>query len=129
MTWSEAVRWTHPHHPRTPPPGPGFGERLLETAFWTDRAGVAHPLTEMSDDYLWAVLGYLRWYAPQIRALLDDADRTEQLPLALWLTSQPIWGAVACELVRRTELGHPADAMQRLLDAGPVPWETADAGS
>ena len=129
MTWPEAVRWTHPRHPRTPPPGPGFGERLLETAFWTDRAGVAHPLTDMSEDYLCAVLGYLRWYAPQIRELVDEEDEADQLPLALWLTAQPIWGAIACELVRRAVLDHPAEAMGRLLAVGPVPWETADASS
>lgn len=83
----------------------------------------------MDDDYLWAVLGYLRWYAPQFRALADSQEDIEEVRLGLWLVAQPIWGAVACELVRRGRIGHPGEAMQRLLASVPVPWVVADARS
>lgn len=118
----------HPRPPQTPPPGPGFAERLDGTEIWTDRFGQAHRLGEMSDDYLWAVLGYLRWYAPQVRDLVEPAESAEGVPLMLWLTSQPIWRAVACELVRRRLIRLPTEAMARLMASGPVPWETGDGG-
>jgi hypothetical protein len=88
--------------------------------------GTVHQLTEMSTEYLWAVLGYLRWYAPQVRSLVDD-DLADPAALRTWLTGQPIWGAVACELVRRGVIEHPAAAMEGLASAGPVPWEVGNA--
>lgn len=120
---SDADGARHPHPPQTPPPGLGFEERLAEREIWTDRFGVAHRLEEMADDYLWAVLGYLRWYAPEIRSLRPDGDAVAEVPLRLWLEMQPIWGAIACELVRRGAVGHPSLAMERLMVNGPVPWE------
>jgi hypothetical protein len=123
VSWSEAVRWTHPRHPQAPPPGPGFEGRLEEREIWTDRSGVMHRLDEMSDDYLWAVLGYLRWYAPEIRSLVPDDERLDALPIANWLEMQPVWGAIACELVRRALIDRPSDALAALVASGPVPWE------
>ena|GEM_PF-4062724 len=119
----------HPRPPLTPPPGDGFAGRLNEREVWTDRFGAVHQLADMDDDYLWAVLGYLRWYAPQIRALAEGEEQAGEVPLGLWLVGQPLWGAVACELVRRGLIGHPGEAMQRLLASGQVPWEVTNAAS
>lgn len=122
----EAVGTGHPRTPQTPAPGRGFEERLSEREVWADRFGIRHRIDEMAEEYLWSVLGYLRWYAPEIRALTLDVEDS-QIGLTPWLEMQPIWGAIACELVRRGIIACPAQAMEHLVASGPVPWEADEA--
>jgi len=89
--------------------------------------GVVRPIAALTTEHLWAILGYLRWYAP---TLMSSAEMRDPIPTATvraWLVGRPVWTGIAKELLRRAEI--PADApssdsaWRRLERTGAVPWE------
>lgn len=119
------VQLEHPHQPLVGPPGPGFAARLERTDTWVTAVGLEIPVNELTRAHAWNILGYLRWYAPEVRASAGEgAD--ESLPLVTWLTYQPMWGAIACHLVQIGEIAAPWQAYERLAAMGPMAWEERD---
>jgi hypothetical protein len=106
-------------HPNAGPPGPHFLNSLRNSE-WTTAAGLSLPIHKMSTAHLWNVLGYLRWYAPEIVAKVPDAADLSRHAV---ITSQPIWAAICRELVIREEIEHREDALSYLLSGGETPWE------
>jgi hypothetical protein len=94
---------------------------------WMSADGVVRPIAALTTEHLWAILGYLRWYAP---ALMSSAGMREAMsPVATraWLVGRPVWTGIAKELLGRAEI--PADApssdsaWRGLERSGAVPWE------
>jgi hypothetical protein len=119
-----AAQLEHPHEPLVGPPGPGFAVQLRRTDIWTTAIGIEIPVNELSIEHAWNILGYLRWYAPQVRASAGD-DGTDAIDLVAWLTYQPMWGAIACHLVQRGEITAPWEAYEHLAVMGRMVWEEA----
>jgi len=106
-------------HPNAGRPGPHF-LRSLRNSEWTTALGISLPIYDMSTAHLWNVLGYLRWYAPEIVAQVPDAAGLSRHEV---ITSQPIWASICAELVARGEIEHRGDALPHLLSGGETPWE------
>lgn len=126
MTHRSAGGVSHLHRPDAGSPDEGMAERLEWPDRWMSANGHFWPLRTMSTAHLWAVLGYLRWFAPALAAtvappIVSPADIRD------WLVGRPVWIGIAEELARRSEIsGELASARlaaARLEAAGPVQWE------
>lgn len=107
--------------PAMPAPGSIFLSELTRTTDWKTGDGRVLKLKDMETDHLWSVLGYMRWFAPQIAEL----DGRPGGPLTAYLTSRPIWQAIANELIRRGLITSPGQAIWRLRRDGRLAWESA----
>ncbi len=105
--------------PRVGPPGPGFFLRLRKSN-WTDADRTVWAIHEMTTAHLWAVLGYVRWYTPEIAIEITDFGVLKPKTL---ITRQPVWLSIAGELVSRGEIKNRAAAWSKLQEAGDTPWE------
>jgi bifunctional DNA-binding transcriptional regulator/antitoxin component of YhaV-PrlF toxin-antitoxin module len=121
----------HPYLPLAGPPDDHMAERLTWPDRWMSADGVVRPLGDMTTDHLWAVLAYLRWYAPELLTKPDAPVVLDPSALRQGLVDQPIWGAIAIELRRRGEISRSGSAghlaLRRLQQEGPVPWEMSEA--
>jgi hypothetical protein len=118
----------HPYPPLEGPPDEGMLERLQWSNRWMSADGAIRSIKAMSIGHLWAVLGYLRWYAVGL-AIGHGTEPSELAAPSVrrWLIDRPIWRAIAGELRRRGEIYLPRDsaelAMHHLEEQGAVPWE------
>jgi hypothetical protein len=125
---AEALGSIHPYPPTKGPPDEDMRQRLHWSNRWMSADGAIRSMEAMLTGHLWAVLGYLRWYAVE----LAIGRGTEPGDLAApnvrrWLSGRPIWRAIAGELRRRGEIYLPSGsadlAMHHLEEQGAVPWE------
>ena len=105
--------------PKAGQPGYWF-IRSLHDSEWTTADGVRMAIPEMTTAHLWNVLGYLRWYAPQVAVQVPDRDSLSNLEV---ISSQPIWASICTELIERGEINRREEALARLLAGGETPWE------
>ena len=110
-----------------PPPGDNMLTQLLQDQQWTDQHGQSRSLLLMNTEHLWRVLGYLRWYAAELRGLATVSLAREELSTRNWLITLPLWRAISLELRRRSEMRRAAEAIDLLESAGAVPWESESA--
>jgi hypothetical protein len=108
-------------HPNAARPGPGF-IRSLHDSEWTTAGGKRMAIPDMTTAHLWNVLGYLRWYAPQVAEQVPDRAG---LSLIEVVTSTPIWASICTELMARGEISRRKDALPRLRAGGETEWERA----
>jgi hypothetical protein len=106
-------------HPNAARPGPGF-LRHLHDSEWTVANGTRVAVPDMTTTHLWNVLGYLRWYAPQVAEQIPDRDG---LGILESVTSTPIWASICTELIERGEIGRREDALAHLRAGGETAWE------
>ena len=117
--------------PKAPAPGTAIVAHLYRTADWWSDDGVTHRLEDMETSHLWAVAGYLRWYAPALATLVAEARPKAPQPTALdtfgistWLENLPIWTAIAAALVKRGALVRADLLLETARIDGPIaPWE------
>jgi len=107
--------------PVASPPGSHFLP-WLRNSDWRSSSGKIFAIPEMSTEHLWNVLGYLRWHAEDLLPIVPDA---ESMTPDEMISAQPIWHAIARELVARKELPTKEDLWPILRSAGEVPWERA----
>jgi bifunctional DNA-binding transcriptional regulator/antitoxin component of YhaV-PrlF toxin-antitoxin module len=112
----------HPYLPLAGPPDDHMAERVTWPDRWMSADGVVRPLGEMTTDHLWAVLGYLRWYGPELLTKPSAPVALDPSALRQGLVDLPIWGAIAIELRRRGEISRSGsagrNALRRLQVAG-----------
>lgn len=116
----------HPHPPAAGVPDIGMAERLEWPDRWLSADGTLWPIPTMSTGHLWNVLGYLRWFAPELAAMAGF-PRAPGDVIRAWLIARPAWVGMAEELRGRGEIGRgdrsPLLALARLEASGLVPWE------
>ena len=108
--------------PVASPPGNHFLP-WLRNSDWKSSSGKTFAIGEMSTEHLWNVLGYLRWHAEDLMAIVPDCEGMTPDEM---ISAQPIWHAIARELVARKELSAKEDLWSVLRSAGEVPWERAN---
>ncbi len=121
----------HPHRPRTFKPGVAVLRHLYQSRLWTTNDGDVLEIKEMTTEHLFAVAGYLRWYAKRLYRL--DPTPKGTLTISAWLEGLPLWTRVENELWGRASaapdgfrIGDLGDStlLAFLRRQGPVPWET-----
>lgn len=112
--------WESPNPPVLAAPDRFLPARLLLDDAWLSPAGAWRPIGDVPTAGLWSILGYLRWHAPELRALDPDGDG--QAGPDAFLGSRPLVRAIDAELARRGEID-PGEALVTLGGVGPAPWE------
>jgi hypothetical protein len=116
----EARSWTSPLPPLMAQPDAFLHLRLRVADAWLDESGTWQRIGTARNVVLWSILGYLRWYAPALRA--QDPEGASAPDLDGYLASRPLVAAIDAELARRGET--PAgEALATLRTIGPAPWE------
>lgn len=118
-------RGQHPHPPVVGRPDCAMRSRLQQRGEWMSADGVWHALHGMTTVHLWNVIGYLRWFAPDI---FPSVNAVEPGVFYEALSRTAVVDGITEELVRRGEVADAEDAWHSLRASGPVPWELTYAG-